>query len=78
MQSLPQWVHSMPCDIPLETVKYYYILHVLANYQHNRTHAAKALGLSIRGLRMFIGTMRSLGYSVPPSSFGVKAADDSP
>jgi DNA-binding NtrC family response regulator len=44
---------SLPDDIPtLAEVERRHILRTLAQCGYNRTHAAKVLGLSIRGLRI--------------------------
>jgi hypothetical protein len=43
-----------------------HILRTLRRCRGNRTHAAKSLGISLRGLRIKLATYAELGVEVPP------------
>jgi two-component system, response regulator FlrC len=51
----------------LAEVERRYILSVLASCANNRTHAAKVLGISIRGLRLKLNEYEKRGFDVPDS-----------
>jgi DNA-binding NtrC family response regulator len=54
----------------LAEVERKYILSTLRLCGNNRTHAARALGLSIRGLRIKLHQYVQDGFPVPPPSPG--------
>jgi Bacterial regulatory protein, Fis family len=53
----------------LAAVEQRHILSALHFFGNNRTHAAKALGISIRGLRMKLRQYETEGVSVPTPIF---------
>jgi DNA-binding NtrC family response regulator len=52
---------------PLWRVECAWILHVLEHFKGNRSHAAKALGISIRTLRNKIDLYKKMKIQVPES-----------
>jgi len=55
----------MDAIAPLQTIERDYVLRVLNQLAGNRTHTAKALGISIRTLRNKLNQYRSQGVAVP-------------
>src|SRR5262245_36231235 len=58
--------------LTLAEVEREHVLNVLRLCGYNRTHAASALGISIRGLRMKLHEYGSQGIPVPPPKTGLK------
>lgn len=54
---------------PLREAVMKYIYRALFTKQWNRCQTAKALGISIRGLRDHITRMRKAGYEIPESTW---------
>lgn len=52
--------------LPLGEVERHYVMHVFRIYNGNKTHAAEALGISIRGLS---NLLYRWGYRVKKDSF---------
>jgi DNA-binding protein Fis len=57
--------------LPLAEAERIYVLRVLKLCGNNRTHTARLLGISIRGLRMKLRKYKDEGISVP----GVRSHD---
>lgn len=64
VQSHHSWVKGIPEGMTLKDLETHYILEVLKEHQNNRTHTAKALGISLRTLRNKINQYRTEGYKV--------------
>ena len=60
----------------LAEVERQHILDTLARCGNNRTHAAKALGLSIRSLRIKLNQYQHAGFDVPPIRTGRERQDE--
>ena len=58
------WLKHVPKGLTLKELETFYILEVLKGFENNRTHTAKALGISLRTLRNKINLYRSEGYKV--------------
>jgi len=58
------WVETLPIGRPLRDVETQFILETLRHHQGNRTHAAKALGISLRTLRNKINEFTAEGIQV--------------
>jgi DNA-binding NtrC family response regulator len=58
------WVSALPLGEPLQVVETHFILETLKKHQGNRTHAAKALGISLRTLRNKINEYTTCGFDV--------------
>ncbi len=54
----------------LAEVERRHVLNTLHICRNNRTHAARLLGLSIRGLRLKLHEYQSKGVAVPPPTAG--------
>ena len=54
----------------LAEVERKYVLATLRLCGNNRTHAARALGLSVRGLRLKLHQYEQDGFAVPPPGAG--------
>jgi DNA-binding NtrC family response regulator len=63
----PEWVDSLP-NIPLKELKDWYIIETLERCEGNRTHTAKCLNISLRGLRLYLKRLRTAGYRIPSSN----------
>ena len=57
-------MHLIPT---LAEVERKHVLNTLRLCRNNRTHAAKVLGLSIRGLRIKLHRYEQDGFAVPPA-----------
>lgn len=55
---------DIPLGLTLEKVEELYILATLKKHNQNRTHAAIALGISLRGLRIKLSQYRLEGALV--------------
>ena len=62
----------------LADVERAHILTTLAVYEGNRTHAAKALGISVRCLRNKLHVYIEAGFEVPEPQIGVCSAAAAP
>ena len=58
------WVDTLPIGRPLRDVETQFILETLRHNQGNRTHAARALGISLRTLRNKINEFTAEGIQV--------------
>lgn len=58
------WVSHLPIGKTLRDVETYFILETLKHHNGNRTHAAKALGISLRTLRNKINEFTAEGIDV--------------
>lgn len=61
----PDWLESIPANIELVELEHLYVLYVLKKNAANRTHTARSLGISLRGLRNKIAEMIVRGIEVP-------------
>lgn len=61
----PALVTADPNHPTLAEVEQRYVLSILALCANNRTHAAKILGVSLRGLRIKLRRIASRGVNVP-------------
>ena len=50
-----------------------HVLRVLEHHNWNRVKAAKALGISIRTLRIYLSRYREQGFEIPESGYGSAA-----
>lgn len=67
---VPSWINHIPVGIPLDLLKYYYIIHVLRLKNGNRSHAARELHVSLRTIRNQLNVLRAMGIAVPPPITG--------
>lgn len=60
----------VPVVRPIQDVEKEAILEALKVHKGNRTHAARALGISLRSMRIKAQELKSLGFDVPPAPGG--------
>lgn len=58
----PRYELELPSGLKLDSLERMYILQTLIRFEHNRTKAADALGISIRTLRNKIAQYKQEGY----------------
>jgi len=63
-------MEGSPIIKPLDVIEREHVLRVLRDLCGNRSHACKALGISIRTLRNKLSRYREAGFAVPPASPG--------
>ena len=66
MKVEPAWFNDLPC-VDQESIRAWHTIKCLRINDGNRSHTAKALGISIRGLRHYIHKLRKEGYPIPES-----------
>lgn len=69
-QSKNDWVKTLPIGRKLEEVETQFILATLQHFNGNRTHAAKALGVSLRTMRNKISEYTVRGIEVTAPTLG--------
>jgi hypothetical protein len=67
---LPDWVLTIPIDVPLYLLECYHFLNVLNSVGGNRMKTARQLEICIRSVRNKIRELTAMGFYVPPSTLG--------
>lgn len=60
----PDWVTHIP-TMKVDRVKDWYMLEVLERFGGNKSHAATAMGITVRGFRYIIRRLEIEGFPVP-------------
>lgn len=65
----PEWTAHIPTG-NADRVKDWYMLEVLERFDGNMTHAAKAMGITVRGFRYMIRRLEAEGFPIPRREHG--------
>jgi transcriptional regulator with AAA-type ATPase domain len=70
----PEWVAHIPTQ-NADRVKDWYMVDVLHRFNGNKTHAAKAMGITVRGFRNMLIRLENEGYPVSNTPKNCSASD---